>query len=95
MLSVCVCVSPLTNFWMAELIFMKFGIYIVGPEPTSTAYIVSPSHHYVSIYIYIPLSLVGNCSVKCYRGNEYTRNNGTVVRVVYMRSVSYQSKVGN
>jgi hypothetical protein len=38
-LCVCVCVSmyPPINFWMPESIFMKLGIYIMAPEPISTA----------------------------------------------------------
>jgi hypothetical protein len=35
--AVCVCVSPLINFWMPEPIFMKLGTYITAPEPISTA----------------------------------------------------------
>jgi hypothetical protein len=29
---------PLTNVWMPDLIFMKLGVYILAPGPTSTAY---------------------------------------------------------
>jgi hypothetical protein len=29
---------------MAEPIFMKFGMYIMAPEPISTAHFIDPSH---------------------------------------------------
>jgi hypothetical protein len=56
----CVCVYPPINFWMPEPIFMKLGTYITAPEPISKASLKNPSHHFVCI----PLSLLGNGSVK-------------------------------
>jgi hypothetical protein len=40
-----------TNFWMTEPISMKLGMYIMTPEPISTAYILNPSHQFVSICV--------------------------------------------
>jgi hypothetical protein len=37
---------------MPEQIFIKFGMYIMAPEPISTAYFVNPSHHSICIYMY-------------------------------------------
>jgi hypothetical protein len=37
----CVCVSPLSTF---QSILMKLGMYIMAPEPNSTAYFINPSH---------------------------------------------------
>jgi hypothetical protein len=49
---------------MTEPTFMRLGMYIMTPEPISTAY-------FLSLYVY-PLSLLGNGLVKSYRGNKYT-----------------------
>jgi hypothetical protein len=57
---------------MPEPIFMKLGMYIMTPEPISTAYFIDPSHQ----------SLIGNGLVNNYRGNEYTCNNRKVVGCV-------------
>jgi hypothetical protein len=38
MLSVSVCVQTLTNFSMAETIFMKLGVYFLTVEPILTAF---------------------------------------------------------
>jgi hypothetical protein len=37
------------NFCMTEHIFMKFGMYIVAPEPISTAYFINRPHQSLSI----------------------------------------------
>jgi hypothetical protein len=37
-------VYPLNNFWMTEPIFMNLGMYIIAPEPSSTAKFVNSSH---------------------------------------------------
>jgi hypothetical protein len=36
-------------------IFMKCDTYIAVPEPTSTAYYINPSHHYLYLYVYLPI----------------------------------------
>jgi hypothetical protein len=51
----CLCESPLINFWMPESIFMKPGAYIMATEPIPTAYFLNPSHQ--SVYLYIPYRL--------------------------------------
>jgi hypothetical protein len=48
----CVCVSPRINFWMAEPIFMKLGMYIMAHKPISTMYFINPSHQSVCLYVY-------------------------------------------
>jgi hypothetical protein len=49
----CVCVSPPPiNFWMSKQILMKLGMYIIAPEPISTAYFINPSHQSVCLYVY-------------------------------------------
>jgi hypothetical protein len=42
---------------MAEPVFMKLGMYIMGPEPISTAYSIHSSHHSACLYGY-PLIIV-------------------------------------
>jgi hypothetical protein len=37
---------------MAEPIFMKLGMYIMAPEPISTAYFVNTSRLSVCLYVY-------------------------------------------
>jgi hypothetical protein len=48
----CVCVSPLFNFWIYESVFMKFGMYVMEPVPISTAYFINPSHQSVCLHVY-------------------------------------------
>jgi hypothetical protein len=65
--AVCVSVSPTPiNSWMPEPVFMKLGMYIMEPEPISTAYFLISSHQSLCLYVY-PLSLLGNGSVKSLR----------------------------
>jgi hypothetical protein len=42
---------------------MKLGVYIIAPEPISSAYSINPSHQSLRLYVY-PLSLLDNDSVK-------------------------------
>jgi hypothetical protein len=63
MVSMCLWI-PHINFWMLEPIFMKRGMYIMAPEPISTAYFINPSHQSVSVCVSL-LSLPGKGSVKC------------------------------
>jgi hypothetical protein len=36
---------------MPEPIFIKLGLYIMAPEPMSTAYFINPSHQSVCLYV--------------------------------------------
>jgi hypothetical protein len=45
-----------------EPVFMKLGMYVMAPEPISTAYVINPSQQSVCLYVYL-LSLLGNDSV--------------------------------
>jgi hypothetical protein len=49
---------------MPEPVFMKLGMYVMTPEPNSTAYFINPSHQSVSVSVSF-LSLLGKGSVKC------------------------------
>jgi hypothetical protein len=71
---------------MPESIFMKLGMYVMAPEPISTAYFIHPSYQSVYLYVYVyPLtSARQRLGKKRYCGNEYIRNNRTIVgRVVF------------
>jgi hypothetical protein len=51
----CFCVSviyesPHINLWMPESVFMKLGMYIVAPDPISTAYFINLSYHSVCLW---------------------------------------------
>jgi hypothetical protein len=48
---------------MSKPIFLKFGMYIMAPEPISVTYFINPSHQSVCLYVYPPLWLLGNGSV--------------------------------
>jgi hypothetical protein len=48
----CVCGSFPFNCWMPEAIFMKLCMYIMSPEPISTAYFINPSHQSVCLHVY-------------------------------------------
>jgi hypothetical protein len=84
---------------MAELIFMKFGMHIMAPS------FINPFHESVCVQNSIALSLIvngsiktsllllGNGSVKRYRGNKYTSNDRIIVGiVVFFAVLSYQGK---
>jgi hypothetical protein len=77
-LAVYVCI-PHINFWTPEPIFMKLGMYIMTPEPISTAYFINPSYQSVCIV----LSLLGNGSVNTSWWQTNTRNRRITGRVVF------------
>jgi hypothetical protein len=45
-------VSPIT-LWICEPIFMKLGMYIVPPEPISTAYLMNSVRQSMCRYVYV------------------------------------------
>jgi hypothetical protein len=67
---------------------MKPGMYIMAPEPISTAYLIDPSLQSVCLHVYL-LSLQGNGSVNTF----LPRRIHTTIELL-MRSVSYQREVG-
>jgi hypothetical protein len=97
---VCLCdhhavgVSRHITFRMAEPIFMKLGMYIMAPEPISTAYFINPSYRPQCLHVYPPVvsrqRLGKNVSVA-------TNTHATVEQLLEasfsMRCVSYQRKV--
>jgi hypothetical protein len=98
MLSVClcVCVSPPIYFRMAEPVFIKFGLYIMAPEPLSTTYFINPSHQSVCLYVYSFIfrrqRLGKNVTAAT---NTYATIEESLNASFSLRSVSYKRKVGD
>jgi hypothetical protein len=63
-------VYPPYNFWMPKPTFMKLCVYIMTPEPISTAYFINPSHQSVS--------LLGNVYVAFIRTKSDTMLNNQI-----------------
>jgi hypothetical protein len=87
---------PPFKFSMLELIFMKPDIYIMAPEPISTAYFINPSHLSVCVYMY--LHIVGRQGV----GKNVTTvmNIRATIDKLFdakfpKRSVSYQKELAS
>jgi hypothetical protein len=51
MIFVCLC-TPRVKLWLTEPVFKKRDMYIVEPEPISTAYFINTSHQSVCLYVY-------------------------------------------
>jgi hypothetical protein len=64
-----------------QCIAMQLDMYIMEPEPTSTAYFINPSHE--SAFVYVFPVFARQRLLKRSRSNEYTndsrRNVGRVV----------------
>jgi hypothetical protein len=56
-------------------------MYIIAPEPISTAYFINPFHQSVCLYVYPALSLLGNGSTDTFllQRNKYRRTTGKVM----------------
>jgi hypothetical protein len=90
----CLCIPPY-KLLNCEPIFMKLCMYIMAPEPISTAYFINPSSQSVSI-----CASHYRCSVtaqyKRYRGNAYTCNSKRIVgRVLFYAIRVLSRKVGD
>jgi hypothetical protein len=73
-LSVCLHIPPL-NFWIPESFLMKFGMYIMAPDPISTVYLKNPLHQSVSV----SACCQATAWQKSHHGNEYEHNNTRIV----------------
>jgi hypothetical protein len=80
---------------MPEAIFMKFGMYIMAPQPISVAYFINPSHQSVSVCV-SPIVARQRLSKEV---TAATNTSATIEELLdasfSMRSVLYQRKVGN
>jgi hypothetical protein len=76
------------------IIIIKLGVYIMAPSPISTAYFVNPSNQSVSLYVSrssllgngsvkIPLSLLGQGSLKRLPGQRNTLNDIRIFGLVF------------
>jgi hypothetical protein len=91
----CIYVSPLTNVWTPEPIFMKLSIYIMAPNPISMAYFINSSHQSVRLYVYPPIVARQRLGKNV---TAATNTYGTIKKLLdesfSMMSVSCQSKLG-
>jgi hypothetical protein len=71
---------------------MKLGMYVMTPEPISTAYLRNPSHQSVCRYVYPSIVAKATARYKFYRGDEYTHNNRRNVGRVFFYAVRVESK---
>jgi hypothetical protein len=63
---------------------MKLGMYVMKPEPISTAYFIYPSNRSVCLYVYPPIAARQRLGKKRSCCKEYTRYNRIIVgRVVF------------
>jgi hypothetical protein len=77
---------------MPEPVFMKLGMYIMAPEPISTAYFINPSHQSVCLYVY-PLLLLGSGSVETLPWQQIHATIEELLDVLFsLQSVLYQGK---
>jgi hypothetical protein len=89
----CLCIPPI-KLWMPEPIFMKFGMYIMAPEPISMAYFTNPSHQSVCLYVYPPIIARQRLGKNV---TAATNSHATIKELLdasySVRSVPYQRKV--
>jgi hypothetical protein len=91
----CLCAYelPPINFWMLKPIFIKIGMYIMPPEPISTACSINPYHQSVCLCVYSPIVARQSISKKV---TEATNTHPAIEELLdasfSMRSVSYQGK---
>lgn len=88
MLSVCLSILPI-NISTTEPICMKFDMYIMTSDPVSTAlhksltsareFFCIPLSLLCNRQVKISLLLLGNRSLKRFRGNEYIRDDRRII----------------
>jgi hypothetical protein len=89
-----VCVFLHINSRMPEQIFLKLDMYIMAPEPISTAYFINPSRQSVCMYVYPRVSLLGNGSIDTFQWQRIQATVGGLLEASFsIRSVSYQMRV--
>jgi hypothetical protein len=73
---------------------MKLCMYIMEPQPISTAYFINPSHQSVCLYVYPPIVIRQRLGKNV---TAATNKNATLDKLLdesfSMRSVSYQKNV--
>jgi hypothetical protein len=88
--SVCLCIFPSTSDWLN---LMRLVIRTMAPEPTTTAYLINPSHQFVCLYVH--LSMVSRR--RLYKKITAAANTHATIEELLdapfsKRSVSYQRK---
>jgi hypothetical protein len=78
---------------MPNPLFIKLGMYIMAPEPISTAYFINPSHQSLCMYVY---SIVARQRLGInVTGAKNKHATEELCDAFSMRSVTYQKKVGD
>jgi hypothetical protein len=73
---------------------MKFGKYIMAPEPISTAYFMNPSNQSVCLYVYPPIVARQRLQTRSC-GNKYKQyKNGCRPRFLYCPCCVKRKSVG-
>jgi hypothetical protein len=89
--AVCVCMCiPSINFRIAEPIFMKLGMYIMAPEPISTAYFINSFR--LCVCKCIPLIVARQRLSRHFLAATNTGNNRRIVGGVVFYVVRVVSK---
>jgi hypothetical protein len=80
----CLSLRLYINFWITEPIFVELTMYIIVPEPISTAYFINSSHQSVSLYMQSPIVSRQRLGKNITAENGYTPSNRRIVgRVVF------------
>jgi hypothetical protein len=88
--------NALSSFEFLKPMFMKLGIYIMAPEPISTAYFENPSHQSVCLYVYPPVVARQQLSKKVTASTTIQATVEELLDVSFsMLSGSSQRKVGD
>jgi hypothetical protein len=89
---VCLSIPAATLECLNQPVFVKLGVYIMPPEPISTAYLINPSHQSVCISPIVARQQLG----KNFTAATNTRATMEELLVASFSklSVSYQRKVG-
>jgi hypothetical protein len=83
--SLCVCITHPINFQMREPLFVELGMYIMAPEPLSSAYFMNPSIS-LCFYMCISLPLTGTGSVKTL---PWQQTHRIVEHIIFCVAMSY------
>jgi hypothetical protein len=80
---------------MPEPIFMKFGFYIMAPEPIPAVYVVIPTNHSAWLYAYPPIVARQRLSKNAIAATNTHATIEELLNTYSMRSVSYEREAGD
>jgi hypothetical protein len=79
---------------MAEPMFIKFGMYIMAPEPILAAYFINLSYQSVCMYVYPIVARQGLGKNVTTAKNTRATLDELLEALFSVRAMSYQRKVG-